>query len=364
MLKQTALVCLDKKNRSQFGKVLLLIAMPFLLFSVLSVAIAQGATDHNHAVISYVFYDGELPPRLPEEYASFLLAFRENFKQIEEDIAQYTEEIVDGNFDLEFMNILLFALYIDKDADTIQTLSVPDYVKCFIHRELIVEEQEPILDEEGNVLEQPEPTERYEVTVLSDKSEIYSRISSLTGINVFEKVALINEVIRFLHDVGEVENVGSLAPLLEKFFELSEQTSYVGGDFVSPFADGWRQKVSSEFGSRSPIPLPDGTVTQSFHNGIDLAAPKGTRIFAVQSGTVILVQNTNVGLGNYCVIDHGGGILTVYGHTSKVLVEEGQAVTKGEMIAEVGMTGYATGNHLHLEVIENRKCINPRRVLK
>ena len=95
-----------------------------------------------------------------------------------------------------------------------------------------------------------------------------------------------------------------------------------------------------------------------------MAASEGTDILSVQEGVVVLVVDSNVGLGKYCVIDHGGGIFTVYGHNSKVLVQNGQYVSKGQKIAEVGMSGYATGNHLHLEVIVDRKCVNPRRYLK
>lgn len=358
------LLITNKKNRESLGKILLILTMPFLLLSVFCTTAAQAATDHNHAVISYVFFGGELPLTMPTEYVSFLSAFRTNFHSVEKEIEQYTEEIVEGKFDLEMMNIIVFSLYIDQDSDKINQLSVPEYVRCFMDRELIVEEQEPILDEDGIVIEEPEPIEYYEVTVLNDKNTVYSRVTALTGISVQSKEPIIQEVYRFLHDVGEASDAGSLSALLANAFEISAQTEYVGGEFGSPFADGWKQKVSSEFGSRSPIVLPDGTVTQSFHNGLDMAASKGTDILAVQEGTIVLVQKSNVGLGTYCVLDHGGGIFSVYGHTSNIVVFEGQHVSKGEKIAEVGMTGYATGNHLHLEVIEDRRCVNPRRYLK
>lgn len=353
----------DKENRSEIGKVLLAIAAPFLLISGIVFSMAEGATQHNHAVISYVFYGGNLPRDMPQDYARFLSAFRNNFVSVEQEIKQYADEIVEGNFDLEMMNIIVFSLYVDQDADAILNLPVDDYVRCFMDREHIIEEQEPIIDEEGNEIEFP-PLEYFEVTVLSNQSEIYSRITDLTEISVNEKQSIISEVYRFLHDVGEAEDAGTLTVLLQEAFINSEQTSYVGGEFGSPFADGWKQKVSSEFGSRTPIRLPDGVITEDFHNGLDMAATEGTAVLAVNAGTVVLVIDSDVGLGRYCVIDHGGGIFTVYGHNSEVLVEKGQYVSKGQRIAEVGMTGYATGNHLHLEVIVNRKCVNPRRYLK
>jgi murein DD-endopeptidase MepM/ murein hydrolase activator NlpD len=299
---------------------------------------------------------------MPSDYARFLSAFRANFSSVENGIERYTEEIVECEFDLEMMNIIIFSLYVDQDANAILSLPIDRYVHCFMDREHIIEEQEPIIDEEGNEIDVP-PIEYFEVTVLSNQTEVYRRISALTGIEVTEKQSVINEVYRFLHDVGEAEDAGTLTVLLQEAFEISEQTTYVGGEFGSPFADGWKQKVSSEFGSRTPIKLPDGVITEDFHNGIDLAASQGTDVLSVQDGTVVLVRSFNVGLGNYCVIDHGGGIFTVYGHNSKVTVTEGQHVSKGQKVAEVGMSGYATGNHLHLEVIVARKCINPRRYL-
>ena len=357
------LFLLNKENRNKIGKVLLIIAAPFLLITSLTFSMAEGAAQHNHAVMSYVFYGGNLPRDMPSEYSKFLSAFRNNFVSVEQEIKQYADEIVEGSFDLEMMNIIVFSLYVNQEADAILSLPVDEYVRCFMDRELIIEEQEPIVDEEGNEIEAP-PLEYYEVKVVSNQNEIYSRITNLTGISVPEKQSIISEVYRFLHDVGEAEDAGTLTVLLQEDFEKSEMTAYVGGEFGSPFADGWKQKVSSEFGSRTPIRLPDGVITEDFHNGLDMAASEGTDVLSVQEGTVVLVVDSDVGLGKYCVIDHGGGIFTVYGHNSKVFVEKGQYVSKGQKIAEVGMTGYATGNHLHLEVIVERKCVNPRRYLK
>lgn len=108
-------------------------------------------------------------------------------------------------------------------------------------------------------------------------------------------------------------------------------------------------KITSQFGYRThPI-----NKTWSLHTGVDLAAAAGTKIYAAQAGTVELA-GTNGGFGLCVIINHGNGLKTLYGHCSKLLVSKGQTVTRGQNIALVGMTGSATGNHLHFEVQERQ----------
>ncbi len=95
------------------------------------------------------------------------------------------------------------------------------------------------------------------------------------------------------------------------------------------------------------------------HRGLDIAAPKGTPIYAAASGTVISYRNQSSGYGRHIVIDHGNGVQTLYAHTSAVYVSVGQRVSKGQKVAAVGRTGWATGNHLHFGVMINGVYKNP-----
>lgn len=107
--------------------------------------------------------------------------------------------------------------------------------------------------------------------------------------------------------------------------------------------------------------------TPEFHKGIDISQGGiyGANIVAAEAGTVVIAQNYNSnGYGNYCVIDHGSGISTLYGHSSKVVVSVGQKVKRGQTIAKVGSTGWSTGPHLHFEVRVNGKHTNPMGYLK
>ena len=94
------------------------------------------------------------------------------------------------------------------------------------------------------------------------------------------------------------------------------------------------------------------------HNGIDIPADYGANVYAVLAGTVIISQY-HKSYGNYIVIDHGGGITTLYAHNSSLLKKAGDKVLQGEVIAKVGSTGDSTGNHSHFEYRINNSPQNP-----
>ncbi|MBE7040604.1 MAG: hypothetical protein E7400_01405 [Ruminococcaceae bacterium] len=128
---------------------------------------------------------------------------------------------------------------------------------------------------------------------------------------------------------------------------------YDGGVFCWP-APSYTY-ISSEFGYRiHPV-----YGTRKYHSGMDMAAPGGSPILAAANGTVRFA-GWNGGYGYCVIIDHGNGIQTLYGHSSKLLVSKGQTVTRGQKIALVGTTGTSTGNHLHFEVLNNGTPTNPR----
>jgi murein DD-endopeptidase MepM/ murein hydrolase activator NlpD len=117
-------------------------------------------------------------------------------------------------------------------------------------------------------------------------------------------------------------------------------------------------RVTSEFGYRvHPIYR-----SRRLHAGIDIGAPSGTPIAASNAGVVIFA-GTQGGYGRTVIVDHGGGITTLYAHQSKIGAGNGQAVARGDIIGYVGATGTATGNHLHFEVRVNGSPNNPRNYL-
>lgn len=126
-------------------------------------------------------------------------------------------------------------------------------------------------------------------------------------------------------------------------------------NFTNPIKEG---NITSKFGYRiSPI-----TNKYSLHSGLDIATRENTEIHSAYDGVVIKAEYHEIN-GNYVVIEHSNTLKTTYNHCNELLVKEGEKVKKGDVIALVGATGYATGNHLHFEVLLNGKYINPLYVL-
>lgn len=118
-------------------------------------------------------------------------------------------------------------------------------------------------------------------------------------------------------------------------------------------------KINNEFGFRRN---PFGGRTYEFHAGMDIDGERGDIVVAPANGTIVSAGYKG-GYGNMVEIDHGNGLVTRYGHMSKVDTEAGATITRGQMIGQVGSTGRSTGPHLHYELLLNEKAINPRHFL-
>lgn len=118
---------------------------------------------------------------------------------------------------------------------------------------------------------------------------------------------------------------------------------------IEPIANA---RISSTFGYRNLFGR------TAFHSGIDLAAPTGTPIYATGEG-VVTHAGWGSGYGNYIEIDHGNGLVTRYGHASRLYVSVGDYISANQNIAAVGCSGRCTGPHLHYEVLKDGKRENP-----
>ncbi|MDR0472223.1 MAG: M23 family metallopeptidase [Treponema sp.] len=133
----------------------------------------------------------------------------------------------------------------------------------------------------------------------------------------------------------------------------SEDLKLALGDFMAYPVKGAR--LSSAFGWRND-PF---TGQRTHHAALDLAAPTGTVVRAASGGSVSKTGNLPASYGKYIILDHGGGIQTLYAHLNTVGVKQGAKVSQGEKIGEVGNTGRSTGSHLHFMVYKNGRAVNP-----
>ncbi|MCA0359771.1 MAG: peptidoglycan DD-metalloendopeptidase family protein [Armatimonadetes bacterium] len=174
--------------------------------------------------------------------------------------------------------------------------------------------------------------------VRAEKKKIFSVLKA-------QEDALEDQLEEMLRESSRLE-----AQIAEIQARTSGSVAIFRGRFIQPVSG----RMSSGFGYRThPI-----SGRRKMHTGVDWAAPTGTPIRAAGSGRVITAAYLR-GYGNTIVIDHGGGISTLYGHCSRLYARVGQDVKQGERIAAVGSTGYSTGPHLHFEVRVNGKPVNP-----
>jgi len=178
------------------------------------------------------------------------------------------------------------------------------------------------------------PTEIYKVTknygVTLDELKQHNPDKSFTG----------NEWIFIPKKIG-------ILSFLRETYVIEDYSLLGTGRFAWPVPN--YRKVSSHFGPRG----------RKHHDGIDIPAPRGTPVIAVDHGVVLYSSNGIRGYGNLIVISHGKDIYTVYGHNRKNKVSKGERVSKGQVIAEVGNTGRSTGPHLHFEIRVKNSVRNP-----
>lgn len=151
---------------------------------------------------------------------------------------------------------------------------------------------------------------------------------------------LINELDSTIISLNEVNNEVNNALIKESY---------------TPTLMPCKGYITSYFGKRKD---PFNNRTSDIHQGIDIASPNGTKIYAAASGKVSF-SGYRSGYGYSIIINHQDGLQTLYGHTSKIYVSSGQAIKKGELIALVGSTGSSTGPHLHFELRQNQVPIDP-----
>mgnify|MGYP003301514136 CR=1 FL=1 len=161
-----------------------------------------------------------------------------------------------------------------------------------------------------------------------------------------EEIALHEQIEEYQKQIAEIEKEIRLLALAN----IGEE--YVGGTMAWP-VPGYK-RITSSFGMRThPI-----TGVYKLHTGVDIGAPMGSQFVAANDG-IVTYAGWNTAYGNMVIVDHGGGITTLYAHGSEILVSVGDTIYQGHPILKVGSTGYSTGPHAHFEVRINGDYVEP-----
>ena len=205
--------------------------------------------------------------------------------------------------------------------------------------------------------------------------ESLQEISNKTGVPVGE-LALLNGLtsvdridsgqvllVKYGYSAGTASNsvyaseASSRRSTYRNYGNYSDETSADSRPFGSGMGREPSDVLASSYRGRLSWPLAGGQIVSGFgrrpetaHDGLDIKAPSGTPIFAAHAGKVVYANNGIPGYGNLVVLRSSDGLTTIYAHCRRLDVREGESVTPGQQIAEVGETGRATGPHLHFEV--------------
>ena len=342
-MTRMALLLGDEQNRKRLGWAVAAILSPIILVLALLCVLGSGAVDHNISAAQLCFGNGEIPAEVPAEYRVCIEQTRTSFAELDQIIADIQSNMEEGNsLDATLIKAVFFSLYFGGEAPPLT-----QFAHCFVTSEIrtrTVTEQ----DGDGNDIE---VEQTYTVfTPITDLDTVYAHITASLSVTATEE------------QKSNADNVYSLIkygyPVTGEGGAVFEGTDvpYVGADgFCSPVGANWRSIVTSEFGGRlDPI-----TGQRDGHTGMDLGVPTGTPIRAALPGTVRVAQYDS-SYGYYVTIGHENGLLTLYGHNSRLLVRPGQQVEAGDVISLSGATGRVTGPHLHFEVRVNGQRTNPR----
>lgn len=210
-----------------------------------------------------------------------------------------------------------------------------------------IETTKKILEEKKKQVNTDKQTQQKKAQVLSNTKtmrEYY--ISKLTK----EELELQSQIDQYNSQVSEIEAEIKLLALNS----ISED--YIGGAMIWPIP-GYTQ-ITSKYGMRvHPI-----TGAYKLHTGMDVGAPTGASFVASANG-IVTKATYNSAYGNMVIIDHGGGVQTLYAHGSEIIAQVGQIVSKGTEVLKVGSTGYSTGPHAHFEIRINGQTVNPQEYL-
>lgn len=275
---------------------------------------------------------------------------------LEDDIAKLNQIETAANVYIVQKGDNLWNIAIANDIPLSQIIKYnptidPD--KIWPNNEILFEPENPMLDVSVNYEEKIVEDVMYPTEYIYDDSLYVSQrivvqkgvmgrqiaTYEVTEINGYEEDRYSTQETLMVKPTKAIVRVGTKRTLVRT---SSTNFGVTVGRFTSSY--GWRVH---------PI-----TKVRTFHDGIDIAGPIGTNVYAYTDGTVTTVGYDSY-YGKYIVINHGGGLTTIYKHLSGFVVKQGAKVKVGDHIGEMGSTGFSTGSHLHFEVRVNGASKNP-----
>ena len=210
-----------------------------------------------------------------------------------------------------------------------------------------------VIEKEKARLQKAKADQEFILAELKEKNEELSRLQGQKAKAASELTMTIAQ-LEAKYTEEEAASVAA-ADKIKKLLASRTKIAYYGGQFVWPLPASCTE-IGSDYGMRfHPI-----LKRNLMHTGIDVSAPGGTEIYSVGAGQILFIGWLG-GYGNAIFVDHGGGVVTLYGHMSRFgKFGEGDTVVPFDVIGYVGSTGQSTGNHLHFEVRLDGSTTNPR----
>lgn len=293
-------------------------------------------------------------------YEEEISSLEGNLEKISRDIENVTAKlnVIEENYNIQrdILQNRIVALYEAGDIYYLDVLLKSNNISEFISNYYLIGEiakyDNELLE---NIERQKTEIEEIKQTLIErkDSLETVKKNKERTSISLENSRIIRNSYIaKLTNDEKTIQEkidkyqaeLNSIDSTITTLTTLNISEDYVGGEFGWP-APGY-STITSKFGMRiHPI-----LKIARGHKGNDIAMPTGAYIVASNDGVVIKSTYSTTGYGNMILIDHGGGISTLYGHGSELVAQTGQTVKKGDLIMKAGSTGWSTGPHLHFEV--------------